>query len=121
MSMYSWLIFLMGGGLFLAFCALVTVTGPGTSADRLKVIRESITKVFSANKRIVLIAVLGMLGLNSFFSMFPVDAKATADELSGSEQGRMMMALVLYLFLNAGWCAVLVRASKVIYKNVQKL
>jgi len=121
MSMYSWLIFLMGGGLFLAFCALVTVTGPGTLADRVNVIRESISKVFSANKRIVFIAVLGMLALNSFFSLFPVQAGATAEELSASEQGRLMMALILYLFLNGGWFAVLMRASKVIYKNVQKL
>lgn len=121
MSMYSWLIFLLGGILFLAFCALVTVAGPGAPADRIRIIKESVSKVFSANKRIVYIALLGMFALNSFFSVFPVDAGASADELSGSEQGRLMMALVLYLFLNAGWFAVLIRASKVIHKNIQQL
>lgn len=121
MSVQAWLIFLLGFALFAGYCVVVVIRGPGTVSQRRAVVRSSIKEVFQANRQLVYGAIIGMLALNSFFAIFPADRNATAETVSSSEEGRLIIALALFFLMNAAWYSVLVRMVRVIRKGLEKI
>lgn len=106
MGIQAWLVFLAAGpafGLFLIGVLLGAVGPQQTAADRVGAISRGIGKGIGANKSLLVVAFGVMVLLNVSFGAWPVSMDIESAQVSGSEQGRVLISLGLYLLALGAW------------------
>ena len=118
----AWLVFLAAGpafGLFLIGVLLGAFGPQQAAADRMAAISRGFGKGIGANKSLLVVAFGVMILLNASFGAWPVSMDLASGQVSGSEQGRVLASLGLYLLAVAAWFLALWKLVMEIRKELE--